>query len=127
MAGEATVTFVGNVGADPELRFTSNGDSVASFPVGVTPRTKQGDDWVDQDTMWFRVSAWKYDAEATVEHVTKGARVKITGRLKASIYEAKDGSSRLSLDVTSDPNGVTLVPKAPPKERVHVGGADPWS
>lgn len=127
MAGEATVTFVGNVGADPELRFTPSGDAVASFPVAVTPRIKQGSDWVDQETIWFRVSSWKYDAEAVAENLHKGQRVRVSGRLKVGMYEAKDGTTRTSLDVTTDPNGVGVVPKAPPRHQQSEQHADPWS
>lgn len=131
MAGEATITIVGNVGGDPDLRFTNSGDAVASFSVGVTPRKKQGNDWVDMDTTWYRVSAWRWDAEGVAEHVRKGDKVKVTGRLAAGTYEAKDGSTRVSLDVTADMDGVSIIPK--PAKRVErdsfpdSGGGDPWS
>lgn len=126
MSGEVAVELMGNVGADPELRFTSAGDPVASFPVAVTPRKKQGSEWVDEETQWYRVSAWRYDAEAVTEHVTKGARVRVCGKLRPSLYEGANGT-RLSLDVTADWNGVTLVPRAAPQQQQRKPEPDPWS
>lgn len=130
MAGEAHLTIVGNVGGDPELRFTSNGDAVASFSVGVTPRRKTRDGgWEDEDTTWYRVSAWRYDAEGVAEHLRKGDKVRVVGRLRAGTYEAKDGSTRVSLDVTADMDGVAVIPRPPkrPEARHQDDVGDPWT
>lgn len=129
MAGEAEITFVGNLGADPELRFTPSGDAVVALNVAVTPRKKQGDEWVEQDTTWYRVSAWRYDAEACAEHLHKGDKVRVTGRLLPSIFHA-DSGPRLSMDVTASMNGVTLVPRAAKRMEARSSapdaGSDPW-
>lgn len=124
MSGEATVEFVGNVGADPELRWTAAGDAVASFSVAVTPRKKQGNEWVDEETQWYRVSAWKSDAEAVTEHVQRGAKVRVVGRLKPSLFDGANGP-RLSLDVTAERNGVSLIPK--PSQVKPSPKQDPWA
>ena len=111
MAGEAHVTFTGNLGADPELRFTPNGEAVASMRIAVTTRKKnQHGEWVDQDTAWYRVSAWRHDAEACAENLVKGDKVRVSGSLIPSIFQA-DSGPMLSLDVTADFNGVTKVLK----------------
>lgn len=126
MSGEPTILLVGNVGGDPELRFTSSGDAVAAFSVANTPRVKnQHGEWVDGDTAWYRVTAWRRDAESVAEGVSKGDRVRVTGRLKAGTYEGKDGQVRVSLDVTADMDGVAVVPKPPKREKAR-GGGDPW-
>lgn len=114
MAGEATITLVGNVGADPELRFTRGGDAVAGLNVAVTPRVRNGQEWQDGDTVWYRVSVWKRDGEAVAEHVRKGDRVRVVGRFTPRMFEDRDGQKRTSLDVTADSAGVAVVPKPQP-------------
>jgi len=127
MAGEAKIDFVGNLGADPEMKFTNNGDAVASFSVAVTPSRKTNSgDWEDGDTTWYRVSAWKKDAERVVENLHKGDRVRVVGRFSPEEYQGRDGDTRMSYSVTADMNGVTKVLKMP-----QMGGAkgdgDPWN
>lgn len=128
MAGEARITFVGNLGADPDLRFTPKGEAVASMNVAVTPRKKnQHGEWVDQDTAWYRVSAWRHDAEACAEHLRKGDKVQVTGALMPSIFQGDSGPI-LSLDVTADFNGVTKVlkPIKNSKQNKPKAEDDPW-
>lgn len=137
MSGEASTTIIGNVGGDPELRFTPSGDAVASFTLANTPRVKTaGGDWEDGETTWYRITSWKRDAEAVAEHVRKGDRVRVTGRLKVSTYEARDGGgTRVGLDVTADMEGVSIVPRPVKKGDAAgwsapapaQGGADPWA
>lgn len=107
MAGEATVTVVGHVGGDPELRFTSSGTAVASFSLANTPRTKgTNGEWGDGETMWLRVTAWNKQAEAVAEEVRKGQKVIVVGRLAQKSYKTKDGEDRTSLELTADEVGV---------------------
>lgn len=102
------VTLVGNATADPELRFTPKGDAQATFTVAVSERVKQGDEWVDGEPAFYRVTAWRKIAEQAAEHLRKGQRCVVVGKLKPRMYEAKDGGKRLSLDVTADEIGLSI-------------------
>ena len=86
MSGETTVTVIGNLTADPELRFVSNGSAVANFTVASTPRTfdRQTGEWKDGDTLYMRCSIWREPAENLAESLTKGTRVIVVGRLPCS-------------------------------------------
>ena len=83
MAGETQITVVGNLTADPELRFTPSGAAVANFTVASTPRTfdRQSNEWKDGETLFLRCSIWREAAESVTESLTKGTRVIVTGRL----------------------------------------------
>jgi single-strand DNA-binding protein len=105
----ANITVTGNVGTDPELKFTKNNTAFASFSLAYTPRQKQGDDWIDGETMWFRVTQWGERAESVVDSVAKGYKVVVTGTLKQSTYTAKDGAEKIGLEITATEIGV--VPK----------------
>ena len=107
MAGEPTVTFTGRLGNDPEIHFTQSGRAVANCSVAVTPRTKDGDNWIDKDTLWFRVSLWR-NAEPAVNELQKGDLVTVTGKLSHNLYESKDGGTKSSLEVDAD--FVGLIP-----------------
>ena len=124
MAGEARVDVVGNLGADPEYKVRPDGTGIADFSIANTP-WKRNDDgsFTDQDTVWYRVSAWRKDAERCAEHLRKGDRVRVTGMLKPGLFEGKDGDTRLSLQITADSNGVTKVLKAEPSSN----GDNPWN
>jgi single-strand DNA-binding protein len=74
MATDNTVTLIGNLTDDPELRFTPNGAAVANFRLAVTPRVRQGDSWTDGETSFFRVTCWRQLAENVTETLGKGAR-----------------------------------------------------
>src|SRR6188768_2343129 len=112
MAGEATVTVIGNCGGDPELRFTSQGTAVASFSLANTPRVKDAKgEWADGETLWMRVTAWNKQAEAITEGVRKGQKVIVVGRLQQKSYQTKEGETRTSLEITADEIGV--VPRWP--------------
>ena len=101
---ENTITIVGNLTDDPELRFTPSGDAVANFTVASTPRRfdRQANEWTDGDTMYLDASAWRGMAENVAETLVRGARVIVTGSLKVRYWEDKDGNKRTSyeLDVT---------------------------
>ena len=110
MAGETQITVVGNLTADPELRFTPNGASVANFKVASTPRTfdRQANQWVDGEALFLRCSVWKEAAENVAESLTKGMRVIVQGRLKARSYDDKDGNKRTSWELDVDEVGPAL-------------------
>ena len=97
------IQIIGNLGRDPELRYTPNGRPVASFTVAVNQSTKnqQTGEWIEA-TDWFRVSVWGDRGERVAESLRKGSRVFVDGRFKAREYEANDGQKRMSLDITAD-------------------------
>jgi single-strand DNA-binding protein len=109
MAGDTVITIVGNLSADPELRFTPAGAAVANFTVAVTPRQfdRQSNEWKDGVTQWWRCSVWRDAAENVAESLTKGTRVVVTGRVKANEFE-KDGVKRTSMDIEVDEVGPSL-------------------
>ena len=84
MAGETTLTVVGNLTADPELKFTQSGAAVASFTVASTPRTfdKNSGEWKDGDALFLRCNVWRQVAENVAESLFRGSRVLVTGRLR---------------------------------------------
>ena len=110
MAGETVITVVGNLTADPELRFTPNGAAVANFTVASTPRTfdRQSNEWKDGETLFLRCSIWREAAENVAESLTKGMRVIVQGRLKARSYDDRDGNRRTSWELDVDEVGPAL-------------------
>jgi single-strand DNA-binding protein len=106
MAGETNITLVGNLTADPELRFTPSGAAVANFTVASTPRTfdRQTSEWKDGDAMFLNCSVWRHVAES----LTKGMRVVVTGRLKSRSYETREGERRTVFEVEVDEIGPSL-------------------
>lgn len=108
MSNEPIVTIVGNVGADPEIRFTPGGKAVASFNLVNTPREKDGNEWKDGEPTWFRVTAWEGFGENVAESVRKGQRVIVVGRLKTSAWTDKEGGKRTSLEIQADAIGPDL-------------------
>jgi single-strand DNA-binding protein len=110
MAGETAITVVGNLTADPELRFTrSGGTAVANFTVASTPRTldRQSGEWKDGDALFLRCTAWRGVAENTAESLSKGDRVIVTGSLRQRSYE-KDGEKRTVFELDVDEIGPSL-------------------
>jgi single stranded DNA-binding protein len=111
MAGETTITVIGNLTADPELRFTpSSGSAVANFTVASTPRTfdRQSNEWKDGETLFLRCSLWREAAENVAESLTKGTRVIVTGRLKSRSYETKEGEKRTVIELEAEEIGPSL-------------------
>lgn len=111
MAGEVNITVVGNLADDPELRYTQGGIAVVSVRVGSTPRTfnKTSNTWEDGETVWMRCTAWREVAENVAQTLTKGARVVVTGRLKApSAYQSAQGEARASLELEIEEIGPSL-------------------
>src|SRR6476469_6853002 len=100
----AEVMVIGNLGRDPEMRYTPNGRQVTEFSVAVTHRGRdpQTGDWADQGTDWYRVTIWGDRAERAAEQFRKGNRVFVEGRFRTREYYAKDGTHRTSLEITAD-------------------------
>jgi single-strand DNA-binding protein len=97
------VMIIGNLGRDPEMRYTPSGRPVTEFSVAVNQSTKnqQTGEWVEA-TDWFRVTVWGDRAERTAEQVRKGNRVFVEGRFRTREFEARDGQKRISLEITAD-------------------------
>ncbi|MGO1183186.1 MAG: single-stranded DNA-binding protein [Micrococcaceae bacterium] len=110
MAGEPVITLVGNLTADPELRFTASGQAVANFTVASTPRTfdRQSNEWKDGETLFVRASVWREAAENVAESLTKGMRVVVQGRLRARSFETRDGEQRTNWELDVDEVGPSL-------------------
>ncbi len=110
MAGETPITLIGNLTADPDLRFTPSGAAVASFTVASTPRTfdRQANEWKDGEAMFLNCSVWRQAAENVAESLTKGMRVVVTGRLKSRSYETREGEKRTVFEVEVDEVGPSL-------------------
>jgi single-strand DNA-binding protein len=109
-AGDTTLTVVGNLTDDPELRFTPSGAAVANFTVASTPRflDKQTNEWKDGDALFLRCSVWRQAAENVAESLQRGARVIVTGRLRQRSYETKEGEKRTVYEVEVDEIGPSL-------------------
>ncbi|WBT08668.1 single-stranded DNA-binding protein [Corynebacterium sp. SCR221107] len=108
--GDVNITVVGNIVADPELRFTPNGAAVANFRVASTPRRfdNQTNQWVDGEAMFISCNIWRQAAENVAESLTKGTRVIVTGRLKQRSYETREGEKRSVMEIDVDEVGPSL-------------------
>ncbi len=110
MAGETVITVVGNLTADPELRYTQNGLAVANFTIASTPRTfdRQANEWKDGDALFIRASVWREFAEHVAGSLTKGARVIARGTLRQRSYQDREGQQRTSIELEVDEIGPSL-------------------
>ncbi len=108
--GDTAITVVGNLVADPELRFTPSGAAVASFRIASTPRffDKQTNEWKDGDSLFLTCNVWRQYAENVAESLTKGTRVIVTGKLKQRSYETREGEKRTVFEVEVDDVGPAL-------------------
>lgn len=140
MAGDTPITVVGNLTADPELRFTPSGAAVANFTVASTPRTfdRQTNEWKDQETLFLNCSVWRQAAENAAESLQRGMRVIVTGRLKARSYETREGEKRTVFEIDVEEVGPSLkmaTAKVSKTSRQGGGGGasfggggdDPWA
>jgi single-strand DNA-binding protein len=109
-AGDTPITVVGNLVADPELRFTPSGQPVATFRVASTPRImdRQTNEWKDGDSLFLTCNVWRQAAENVAESLQRGMRVIVTGRLKQRNYETKEGEKRTVYEVEVDDVGPSL-------------------
>jgi single-strand DNA-binding protein len=110
VSGETTLTVVGNIVADPELRFTPSGAAVANFTVASTPRIydKNTQEWKDGDALFLRCNIWREAAENVAESLVRGSRVIVTGRLKQRSFETKEGEKRTVMEIEVDEIGPSL-------------------
>ena len=142
MANENSITLIGNLTGDPELRFAQSGAAVANFTIASTPRAfdKQSNEWKDGDTMFLNCSVWRQAAENASETLTKGMRVIVQGRLKSRSYDDRDGNKRTVFEVEVDEVGPSLRYATAVVTRATGGGkpaprqpagrtpaADPWA
>src|SRR6476469_6541560 len=139
MAGETTITIVGNLVDDPELRFTPSGAAVANFRIASTPRTfdKQANEWKDGEALFLSCAVWRQAAENAAESLTRGMRVVVTGRLKARSYETREGEKRTVFEIDVEEVGPSLkyaTAKVTKTSRSgggqgfqSGGGDDPWA
>jgi single-strand DNA-binding protein len=110
MAGDTVITVVGNLTADPELRFTASGAAVASFTIASTPRTfdRNSNEWKDGEALFLRCSLWRQAAENAAESLTRGMRVIAQGRLQQRSYETREGEKRTVIELQVDEIGPSL-------------------
>ena len=124
MAGETVITIVGNLTADPELRTTRNGGTVANFSIAATPRVfdKQSNQWVDGDALFLRCTAWRDMAEHCANSLAKGMRVIAQGRLQQRSYQAQDDSNRTVIELQVDEIGPSLKYATAQVQKMQSGG-----
>ena len=110
MAGETTITVIGNLVDDPELRFTPSGAPVANFRIASTPRTfdRQSNEWKDGEALFLSCSVWRQAAENVAESLQKGMRVVVQGRLKQRSYETREGEKRTVYELDVEEVGPSL-------------------
>ena len=110
MAGDTVMTVIGNLTADPELRFTASGAAVANFTVASTPRTfdRASGEWKDGEALFLRCNIWRQPAENVAESLTRGSRVIVSGRLKQRSFETKEGEKRTVIELEVDEIGPSL-------------------
>jgi single-strand DNA-binding protein len=108
MAGETVITVVGNLTADPELRFTQSGLPVANFTIASTPRSLKDGEWKDGDALFLRASVWREFAEHVAGSLTKGMRVIAQGRLRQRSYQDREGNQRTAIELEVDEIGPSL-------------------
>ncbi|EFS74179.1 single-strand binding family protein [Cutibacterium modestum HL037PA2] len=128
MAGETPITVIGNLTADPELRFTPNGVPVANFTVASTPRTfdRQTNEWRDGEAMFLNCSVWRQFAENVAESLSKGMRVVVSGNLRARSYEDRDGNRRTSYEIDVNEVGPSLRFASAKVSRNQSSGGGNW-
>ncbi len=110
MTGETIITVVGNLTADPELRYTQNGLPVANFTIASTPRTfdRQANEWKDGEALFLRASVWRDFAEHVAGSLQKGMRVVATGRLRQRSYQDREGQNRTAIELEVEEIGPSL-------------------
>ena len=110
MAGETVITVVGNLTADPELRYTQNGLPVANFTIASTPRNfdRAANEWKDGEALFLRASVWREFAEHVAGSLTKGMRVMAQGRLRQRAYQDREGNQRTAIELEVDEIGPSL-------------------
>ena len=107
---ETTCTLIGNLTADPELRFTPSGAAVANFTVAATSRTfdKTANQWRDGEALFLRCTLWRQPAENLAESLRRGDRVIVTGRLRQRSFDTREGDKRTTIELDVDEIGASL-------------------
>ncbi len=125
-AGDTPITVVGNLVADPELRFTPSGQPVATFRVASTPRIRDNatNEWKDGDSLFLSCNVWRQAAENVAESLQRGMRVIVTGRLRQRNYETKEGEKRTVYEVEVDDVGPSLRNASAKVNRASRGGGE---
>ena len=125
MAGETPLCIIGNLTADPELRYTQNGLAVANFTIASTPRTfdRQANEWKDGEALFLRASVWREFAEHVSQSLQKGSRVIAQGRLKQRSFETQQGEKRTVIELEVDEIGPSLRYATAQVTRTTGGGA----
>jgi len=109
MASDNHTSIVGNLAADPELRFTNNGTAVANLRVAVTSRVQEKDGtWRDGETSFHKVNVWRDQAQNLTDSLGKGDRVMVTGRLRQRAWETPEGERRSATEIDADEVGASL-------------------
>ena len=110
MAGETPITVIGNIVAEPELRFTPAGAAVCNFRVASTPRryNSQTNQWEDGEAMFLTCNAWRQLGENTAESLAKGMRVIVTGKLKQRSFQTREGDNRTVFEIDVEEVGPSL-------------------
>jgi single-strand DNA-binding protein len=116
------VTVTGNLTADPELKFTTNGAAVANFRIAVTSRVRDGEGWKDGETSFFRVNAWRQLAQHVTDSLSKGDRAVVIGRLKSRSWETPEGEQRSVVEIDADEVAPSLRWAVAKPERVTRNG-----
>ena len=124
MANDTVITVIGNLTADPELRFTQSGIAVASFTIASTPRMfdRQANEWKDGEALFLRCSIWRDAAENATESLEKGTRVIAQGRLKQRSFTDREGNNRTSIELDVDEVGPALRYATAKVNKVQRGG-----
>jgi single-strand DNA-binding protein len=110
MAGDTTITIIGNLVNDPELRYTPTGQAVATFRIASTPRflDRASNEWKDGDSLFLSCNVWRQAAENVAESLQRGMRVIVSGRLRQRSYETKEGEKRTVYEIEVDEVGPSL-------------------
>jgi single-strand DNA-binding protein len=119
---ETMITLVGNLTADPELRFTPTGKAVANFTVATTPRRREGETWVDGTTTFWTCELWGQLAEHAAETLTKGQRTILVGIIRTDTWTDNEGTERRTLRVVVDDIGPSLKFTTPPAKQTERHG-----
>lgn len=124
MAGETVITVVGNLTADPEMRTTRNGSTVANFSIAATPRVfdKQSNQWVDGDALFMRCTAWRDLATHCAQSLAKGMRVIAHGRLTQHSWEDEQHQKRTAVELQVDEIGPSLRYATAQVQKMQSGG-----
>ncbi|XVV12762.1 single-stranded DNA-binding protein [Actinoplanes sp. CA-131856] len=127
MAGETTITVVGNLTDDPELRFTPSGAAVAKFRIASTPRTldRQSGEWKDGEPLFLACNIWRDAAEHVAESLQRGSRVIVQGRLRQRSYETREGEKRTVYELEVDEIGPSLRYATAKVQRMNRSGGGP--